>query len=1277
MIAKGDDRMKQMSKKIIKKMIWGICALLLCGSEDVHATSTNYYTEPRLYQTNDEAEYSIDEKSRVAEFEYGENSIGVFSVYGEVSQQGQYNSVPAYGVKDLLTIKYEYDGSYHGEEKDKWNLVSSDAKKAAEIELSKKIQNGVIIIQKSVDGEIWENAIEPKYNVFSKSNMEDSNIYTTTLDEIKAGTYYRVIVAYTMKRLSAVEDGVLFIKNEVYETKCFVEKYEFFVCSEQKHVKVRDVMSKQDVYSGSTIQNGFYIDKDGSSVSVYVKKDSEASKQVSDYSVFSKPGEYQIEIVTKLGKKYEHKVIVQTGMTIETMDPEVFECKKDKGFVDGTLVNGVTSYGIHSYTTIKLAQSTGYTTKKSTYGNYDAFGINGNSVSIFLQLKYSPDLLNSGWRLVNNSWGKKGKEKVLGISTGEVGLGALIIQTSRTGNEDDWVNVDNGRYASGLFTTDFGTYYSENENVLVYTPDGEEVLNGMYIRILYAYQVYNKEEKKYIDCLEKYEFYLCNNDLNAVTFHNLSLNDDIEEFFGEADTNQINVYKKAESLLNETGTVTGFTIDLNGNNTVKYTVKRDEKEVVVNADGKYTKEVKYASDGKYDIELTSAVGDTRKVTIYVDTTENRGALNTYFGEGFITGKRIYDEREYPVFEGGLTNYQICEVGENYLPISGTIKNLNSGSVIEIEASRDKREGILTEPGEYIAQFKTGFNKTEELVGDCRVFTFRFRVIGKEDVPGPIVNKKLLYEHVRYGLVNAYPVYYGITFQSAGRGYITLVFKDKQAALNYARGYADGMVEQQEDGTYRYNGYWDVRQKEKFVSGWDLADAKDYFAEQAINKGYFDFSDPFTYLTLKEETIESVENLRTLELERSVYVFAEGEEEMLANIEALPILTPKTFLYLNPGINGTVENVTHDYEFVRDKNGYDSNEVQITDVAGDVHRIEYNQGIGKQLKATDCPTGVVTITESTVYGDTNSYEAVYIQEDHNTASIDLKCYDNDGERIITLGAIDNGIKLELDAFQIESIRDELDPYSLVIVSLDGKEKEFCCADQLTNTVFIEAGNYHVKVVNRLGYSFSFEISVAEAKYSLISFTDEGVEGLDKILVQTSERIVNLPQVDKLGYELEGYVKVEEAEENKAFRIKLDEADAGKVICMEPIWKIKRIQYEIQGKDGNILKQDEADYGTYIDLTQFKAVQGYENISWYKNGEAIVGDKVLIDSENKILITSMSEKLITEDATEENVVIQYEEQNNHTLYWILGVFLLVVGCVSVVLMVFIRRKKCQKL
>lgn len=1240
-------------KGYLQILIYILLSMFFCGLCSMTVKAEGDIIFPQIYEMPDETGYYAIPDYKTDRFSYGKTNMGQFSVNGNFVATGTYSNYSAYAVDDVVTFSYRYGGIYNSDDETVWDIISDDTNNLAGLNLDKKIKEGVVIIQKSTDGITWTNATEPVNDFLKNSNDENPVIYTANLNEIKQGTYYKITVAYSMQKGSEIRE--------------FVEKYEFFLCTDKLYVNVKDLSTKKNVGANTTVQSGFYIEKNGSGDMVTVSKDGGEEVEVLDYATFTEPGAYYVRKITRLGKVYSNRIEITEGLDGIQLRPIVRECKEEKGFDEGTDVYGITSSGIYHYTSLQILQPSGFSMKESKYNGYKAYGLNANSVSIYLTLNYPKELTNNGWSVVSSSYGKKAKETICGVQTGEMGTGALIIQTSSTGEEGDWTNIDMGRYATGLYTTDYGTYYDAGEMVCIYIPEGEnglgpDILNGMYVRVLYAYQIQSKEEKEIIDCLEKYEFYMCSNELGAVTIHNHSAEEIKDELLGDENENVIEMYNRAEDLPSGSATVKGFTIDLSLNPTVQYVIKKDGSRISPRNDHIYNE------PGRYDIEFKSILGDTETRTIYLDTASNEEILKRYFGENFVLGKRIFAEGEYPVYEGGdFTTYNLVEVSENYLPISGQICNLDTGELIELEESREARSGVLKSPGRYEAVFNVGGN-----VGDVRTIHIHFTIIAEGTAPGPQYNQDKLKEYAITNVTDMYPVYYGITYPSSATGFITVVFANREEALLYAYENAKGMVEKQSDGTYRFNGKIDLQQKQKYDSAWELTEDEYAWAEENVKKYYFDLSDEFTYQTLSKEVIETYPNLRQLELQNSVIVFADGQREKLATQSERIVLNEKQYRELifvkgdedEVSVNKETETQMYsscnDFEFTRDKNGVDSNTVVITDAEGNIYDIAYGVGVGKQLREAGCATGIVTITETTIYGDSTSYEAVFIEEGVNTAEVTLCYYENGNEQTCVLSAKEENVQIEADVFTIETVSDLLDPYSLVIISKDGIVIDFYAADQLFKNAWTEAGNYTVKVVNRLGYSFSFDILVKENNYAVITFVGEGTDDVKAIITQKGTRGISLPKIDRSGYIFVGY----QDELGNVYEKTIDVEN--NVYKLTAMWNPEKVKIVMKDNAGNVLSESMAEYGAEVQLSIPIQLEGQEFVEWKVNGKPLSDNILKVDKERIVVVcvTKEIEKSYSEIAplrnTAQNSILNYMHLIIMFLSIILGIiFLLVLG------------------
>ena len=1020
----------------------------------------NYTVPGKNYVLAEDSNFDYTRAPSVDTFFYGSKSMGALCIYGTVEKDSQYNGYHAYGVSGELTLHYDYNGRFIDTPPELWHVEPDGTRRVRNYDLGflNNIASGCIMIEYSFDGQRWEKAIDPIKNYFNKEKTEaESLIYRIPELEYTFGIYYRVVVAYKFARRTRAA----FLNDEYDRRKC-VEVYEFYVASENNNVIIRDMGNGSVLEDRSSTYTGFMITKNNDTAIVR-----ETGHECSDYECFMEPGEYTIVTRTKLGTEYSQRITVTNGMDFTLLNPETYESEKDKGFPLSKRVS-VPVFG-SNLTSMSLAIPKGFEIKQDGA----QYGITGNSISLYLKLN------KTFLDLSFDTWGKNKKQQVCGVETGEVGYGALIIQTSRDGR--NWVNVDKGRYAKGLYTTNYALNYGKGENVLIYTPSGKDVINGVHIRILFAYQVHHSSQKKYLDYVEVYKFYLCSNELGAVTFHNLSEADTLEDTFGDLDQNTVEVYKQAESLEDGGYTTTGFEIDKELNPTVKHTV-------ICNGTKTSQNNYAFAKSGKYDITLTSVVGSTRNLTIYVDRLSPEEAMERYFGDGFLSGKRIFSEGEYPVYEGGKFSYFVAGVNSDVLPLYGQIRNMNTGSVITIEQNRQEKTGVIEEPGIYQAVFSTSEKTfTGELAGDARVFTFRFQVIQQGTAPGPVVNKKLLEDYSCSTVSDCYPIYYGLTYSSAGKGYITLAFATKEAAVAYAYNYEKGAVEQQEDGSYRYIGTFVVGQKTKFETNWDLTDAVNYFAEAAVQKHFFDMSDEFTYLSMAPEVLKKHSNLRQLVLDKSITIFADGQKEKLASAEVLPLLNDKPYAFYNPE-TGETDRGVYSFKFVTDQfGGIDSAKVTIKDSENGLHIIHYGDSVGQQLLDERCPSGIVTVREETVYGDSTEYPAVYIAPGDNKTELTITYTQNkERKRIVFNQESGNGSVITADSFAISELYDPIDPYAVAIIKHNGYEAAYTAKD-ISDLVWSEPGKYSISCVNRMGYGFNISVTVSGREDS----NDKGV------------------------------------------------------------------------------------------------------------------------------------------------------------------------------------------
>lgn len=1173
-------------------------------ADDSEATNENrYYLQGDIYKLKSDSEYNYSESNRVEELPFGRKYAGAFFVSGDGVQEKSHGSYTAFGSQGTITFGYEYDNSLYESKTGKWSIENDGQDVVKGHKLNKDVDSGAVIVEMSYDNVNDWKVVETRRDFFDSHPKGEPQIYTTTREDVKHGAYYRVTIVYRIEKST----GFSFKRNE--RAEC-VEVYIFYVGEYECSLHVREVYSGGEISNpeDATITHGFSLMCDSAESKIYVKGPNDVSeKQYPHYSVFTTAGDYSIRVRTALEDDYRYNVKVREGAELTELIPTAYE--GDKSYKNLNVLES--PVGNKNMTSLFVEQTEGYTINKAEVDGVPAISVSGETVTLYLQLNYAREIRYGLW-LTNDSYGGREGEDLFGVVPGKIESGALLIQTSKDGQ--NWENLDDGRYSQGLYTTDFQNLYGSGRRIQIYTPNGQEVLEGLYIKVIYVFEADQKKESH--NYVEEYTFYLSNSNVDAVVFHNISLDDKIQELLSEEDQNTVDIYKHAETLENYTQTLSGFRIDNSLNPTVSYEIKRDGQLLTGGA-------TTFVETGKYDITL-NAVGASKMITIFVDRTSSKDSLKLYFGEAFLSGKRVYAESGYPVYVAGRTSYNIQEVSLNELPISGTIKNLTTGNKIPILFSRSAKTGTLTEPGEYEAQFYT--NKTyftDSPVGDTKIFTFHFYIIPESETPGPVVNQKALEEYCTTNISDLCPRYYGVTYPSAGKGFITCAFATWADAYAYASKQEEGMVERRDDGTFYYRGEFQVAQKEKYNDSWVVEDAIDFFVRQAIREYFFDMSDDYSYITLSQETIEKESNLRKYELDCSVVVFGEGQREKMLAKNALPIISPKKHAYIEPGIGQQVKcDEPHDYQFVKDKYGFDSQEVSIFSGNKEYH-ISYDEGVGKQLETLGCESGKVHIQELNKYEDQNDYDAIFIREGENLATITVKAIVGNQETEIVVNQKSDMRKFEVEAFSPISIEDTTDPYSYIRISFNGG-KQFFLNDELSNEklMYVLPGDYTICCINRLGYSFEFVITIQEdSKFAAIRCLDDKEQVQEIICTYKGSKNVSLPILTRTGYVLTGYTDSQDVE----YPLVIDEISFTGEVTLKAKWQPKECTIIIVDQDHITLTSAVVKFHESVDLNKLCANAGFVPLSLARNeGSVIGGGEYYVESEGDIVVIATIEK-----------------------------------------------------
>ncbi len=132
----------------------------------------------KLYEFDEDSNYEFHEKTK-SQDTTSDNTYGLFSICGNISNVGEKSNVPSYEVTDgKLDFYYNYSATVLNAGEDEWHLVDDKSKKVADMKLDSNIMKGAIIIQTSNDRKNWIN-VETIYNAFGDTPIRTKPIYAS------------------------------------------------------------------------------------------------------------------------------------------------------------------------------------------------------------------------------------------------------------------------------------------------------------------------------------------------------------------------------------------------------------------------------------------------------------------------------------------------------------------------------------------------------------------------------------------------------------------------------------------------------------------------------------------------------------------------------------------------------------------------------------------------------------------------------------------------------------------------------------------------------------------------------------------------------------------------------------------------------------------------------------------------------------------------------------------------------------------------------------------
>lgn len=733
--------------------------------------------------------------------------------------------------------------------------------------------------------------------------------------------------------------------------------------------------------------------------------------------------------------------------------------------------------------------------------------------SVALKLKYNfdsnDDILGVDgrkWNISEDTW-QKG---INGLSSvGVVGKGAVIVQKfvpsdskAYPTTSSDWTRLNqfSNKETDGIHTVNFFNEFNPSNNKTpfnLYTPKGEDLKNGVYIKVTIAYELVNYEKKflitrkTYKNIVEETTFYLCNTS-GEVVFENMYYSSSNNEETTRDEQTTTTLEQKGGVIANKQGSVDGFRIDMRGNNfDIKYRFNNSKNYVKCN-DGEV-----FLNPGRYDFKITTKLGLVRTKTIFIHEQGSENNAKIYFGNSLFSddSQRVFSTSDsYPVFVKGYVKLKTNLFSKNiYAPLVGKVfrldgdweeverddKNLPKTKLVSTkQASDDTWEFSDLEEGNYEAIFANNEDYFDgETSGDTYKFVWRFSVV--EEGQTPIINQSTL-ENAN-GVSDYDSMQYAVVLKSKGVGNIIVCFADESDAYNFANKYLVSKVQKTSNGF--------VFDEIEYSSEKKMLENLHKLAREMVSKHYFDASNPETYLTIKEnsiapsisedssqEEIDDYNNFKTIEnlnLAKDIVVFSD-ENQANRMSAGEPYLNDRAYAYLDE--NGKIELGKYSIKFLSIRD-YESATITLFHEGTDlVFEMPYGVSVQEFLDSNFAPSGRYKIVEKN-YAGTTEFSAIYLAPGDMLSSITLERTLNGITTEHKLNKLDNHTRIRANNVVITNAQNSLDPYGIIKVKRVGGETTiYHMAEYAEIPVIDEEGNYEIILVDRIGRSIEFYVDI---------------------------------------------------------------------------------------------------------------------------------------------------------------------------------------------------------
>lgn len=190
------------------------------------AKDTSIEIQGSFYEFPDNVDFTFSDKESY-QIEKG-NSMGTLFISGDVSETAGVYQIH----QGNSSFSYLFAPGRLKMGNIAWHVIDDNGNKVDSIKLKKNIDAGTLILQSSLDGEIWNTEAEYT-DIFKEDSALKQSLYSTTEIQQENGSYFRIIVAYRMQRMVG-RKKILGVPLTKYETKRVAEVYDFYVINAKK-----------------------------------------------------------------------------------------------------------------------------------------------------------------------------------------------------------------------------------------------------------------------------------------------------------------------------------------------------------------------------------------------------------------------------------------------------------------------------------------------------------------------------------------------------------------------------------------------------------------------------------------------------------------------------------------------------------------------------------------------------------------------------------------------------------------------------------------------------------------------------------------------------------------------------------------------------------------------------------------------------------------------------------------------------------------------------------